>query len=333
MKVLAFSRNMAYGVGGAEKSLLSKLELDNKVDSYTLLSAEVDQYSDKEFCYKSVKPHYIDKIHANLINRFFFTEYLINKKVIAQEVESRSSEYDELWAQNLWAPQAILSFKGITRYYIRDEFNLNCLPNYHFGVKRLAKKFYDAVDYLGFRRFCSDNIAAMLKADEVVANSNYMAERISSLVDRPITVEYPEIDLIALKKSYKCVAGSKLVKGVVMVGDNYLKGFHVAMKLAARYPETPFYIFGRSFVQDKVVGNIHFKRWVAEPGEIYKYAKVTIMPSIWDEAYGRVAAESIALGIPCVVSNRGGLPEAVGYNSCLIAKNFEDFSLKLGAML
>lgn len=36
------------------------------------------------------------------------------------------------------------------------------------------------------------------------------------------------------------------------------------------------------------------------------------MPSVWDEPFGRVAAEALALGRPVVTTGRGGLAEVVG---------------------
>jgi glycosyltransferase involved in cell wall biosynthesis len=41
-------------------------------------------------------------------------------------------------------------------------------------------------------------------------------------------------------------------------------------------------------------------------------ARATVLPSIWPEPFGLVAAESISLGVPVVGSNRGGIPEIVG---------------------
>ena len=40
-------------------------------------------------------------------------------------------------------------------------------------------------------------------------------------------------------------------------------------------------------------------------------AKATVLPSIWPEPFGLVAAESISLGVPVIGSNRGGIPEIV----------------------
>ncbi|MBQ7585063.1 MAG: glycosyltransferase, partial [Desulfovibrionaceae bacterium] len=44
---------------------------------------------------------------------------------------------------------------------------------------------------------------------------------------------------------------------------------------------------------------------------VYSRARLTLMPSMWYENFGRVAAESMMNGIPAVVSNRGGLPEVI----------------------
>lgn len=41
-------------------------------------------------------------------------------------------------------------------------------------------------------------------------------------------------------------------------------------------------------------------------------ARVVLMPSLWEESFGRVAAEAMANGIPVLSSDRGALPETVG---------------------
>jgi len=56
--------------------------------------------------------------------------------------------------------------------------------------------------------------------------------------------------------------------------------------------------------------NIHFMGFVT-PDDILRCVDVTVVPSLWNEPFGRVVIESYARGIPVIVSNRGGLPEIV----------------------
>ena len=51
--------------------------------------------------------------------------------------------------------------------------------------------------------------------------------------------------------------------------------------------------------------------WQKDEADVYKYAKIVIVPSIWQEAYGRVSREAFILDIPVFVSNIGGLGESV----------------------
>jgi glycosyltransferase involved in cell wall biosynthesis len=48
-----------------------------------------------------------------------------------------------------------------------------------------------------------------------------------------------------------------------------------------------------------------------ELGQVYKHARFLVLPSIWIEAFGRVAPEAMGYGLPVVASNVGGIPEVV----------------------
>lgn len=58
--------------------------------------------------------------------------------------------------------------------------------------------------------------------------------------------------------------------------------------------------------------NIKYIPWVDDMKKIYSQTRITLVPSTWFEPFGRVVIESMSNGIPCIVSNRGGLPETVG---------------------
>jgi glycosyltransferase involved in cell wall biosynthesis len=48
--------------------------------------------------------------------------------------------------------------------------------------------------------------------------------------------------------------------------------------------------------------------------QFYRQADICVVPSTWEEPFGLVAVEAMAVGRPCVVSNVGGLQEIVIHN-------------------
>jgi glycosyltransferase involved in cell wall biosynthesis len=55
--------------------------------------------------------------------------------------------------------------------------------------------------------------------------------------------------------------------------------------------------------------NLMLSPALPQPKEIYAATRVLLVPSLWLEPAGRVAAEALLNGIPPIVSDRGGLPE------------------------
>ncbi len=45
---------------------------------------------------------------------------------------------------------------------------------------------------------------------------------------------------------------------------------------------------------------------------VFANTKLLLMPSLWFESFGLVAAEAMLNGIPVLASNRGALPETIG---------------------
>ncbi|MCA2015710.1 glycosyltransferase [Vibrio tritonius] len=332
-EIIAFSKNLAFSVGGAEKSLYSEL-----------LKSE----GNKTICYiegkrkdKRIRINYPDEFKLTgitprfLLNRFFFSEYVLNRKCVIDYFKKSNGQYDELWTQNLWAPAAIRSFEGKVRYYVRDELFLNQRVNYHCGIRKVLKYFYDLADNPAFSIYCKDQIFAIERADEIISNSKYMHDQIKEKFGVESSIVLPFIDRDKLLNGFSELSSQiyQKDKGIVLLGDSYLKGTQTFYKLAKHFPNHKFYLFSRTAQKTIVDNNVIIKPWVSNPQEAYKYAKVTLMPSVWAEAYGRVAAESLALGIPCIVSNVGGLPEAVCYQDDLIANNYEEFVVKLQLLL
>ena len=59
--------------------------------------------------------------------------------------------------------------------------------------------------------------------------------------------------------------------------------------------------------------DVHWLGFV-EPSDFFQKIDVLIVPSLWQEPFGRVVVESYWHGVPVVISRRGGMPEIVDEN-------------------
>lgn len=97
----------------------------------------------------------------------------------------------------------------------------------------------------------------------------------------------------------------------------------LAEELAVRRPDIPMLFIesrgsGGMLVEAGRLGGFDLRRHeslmfapaVAKPAEIFRGTRALLVPSVWDEPFGRVAAEALLNGVPPLVSDRGGLPEA-----------------------
>ena len=95
----------------------------------------------------------------------------------------------------------------------------------------------------------------------------------------------------------------------------------IALEMGSRRPDIPFLVFeGRGGTDGLARLPIHLSGLTTvrglhstpRPSEFYALSRMVLMPSLWEETFGRVAAEALANGIPVLASRRGALPETLG---------------------
>ncbi len=95
----------------------------------------------------------------------------------------------------------------------------------------------------------------------------------------------------------------------------------LAEMLAARRPQIPLLVIeGRNGPNWKqatginlaALPNLTMRPKTTAPRTFYAETKLLLMPSLWNESFGLVAAEAMTNGIPVLASNRGALPETIG---------------------
>jgi glycosyltransferase involved in cell wall biosynthesis len=92
----------------------------------------------------------------------------------------------------------------------------------------------------------------------------------------------------------------------------------IAHELGRRRPDIPLLVVegrGRADWLDRTgldlrgLGNLHVMANTPDPRDFYRVSRVVLMPSLWNESFGLVAAEALANGIPVLAGRRGALPE------------------------
>jgi glycosyltransferase involved in cell wall biosynthesis len=228
-----------------------------------------------------------------------------------------------LYSYGFYAPAAINSFNGKTYYIVRDEYGLGWDKNYYSGIRKILKYVYKFIEYPWYWGW-KKALYATIEKSNLVANSKFIASNLENIAGHSdISVIYPKIERNKLIQGYQ--NNKKQVrKGFVLVGENILKGVDIMYKIAEYYPGEVFYIFDRQHKREFSEKNIIYMPWQKSSVDIYVYAKIVLIPSRWYEAFSRVALESRILNLPVVASQRGGIPEALGYHTPALVKNIEN---------
>ncbi|MEM0236404.1 glycosyltransferase family 4 protein, partial [Thermofilum sp.] len=202
------------------------------------------------------------------------------------------------------------------------------------------------LDYLGWRRAIDrevlDSIDGFIAVSKFVKKTH---EELLPIESKPVEVVYNPITY-PLKYSQSIETSEEIERNWIVYasGSNPVKGPSVlleALKLLLdgglsitlvmfNNRETWVEKYARKLgVNEHVI----FKGRVLS-GELYRSifdARAVVMPSLWPEPFGRVAAEANRLGSVAIVTNRGGLPETIvhGETGFIAEANPEDLAKKI----
>lgn len=147
---------------------------------------------------------------------------------------------------------------------------------------------------------------AYRRANVIVTNSVFMKNQIEEgfQTSSPIHVLPPKMDLA------RRVPGSTSVDKIGFFNKGLRKGGQLIDEISARMPDKTFLIYGEPLDCSPGAGNIEQKGYEADREHLFAGSDLFLLPSMWDEPFGRVAAEALWSGKPVLASKRGGLPEA-----------------------
>jgi len=149
----------------------------------------------------------------------------------------------------------------------------------------------------------------------LIANSPFTARRLETLFGVRPPILLPLIE----PEPYRVASQGD---AVLMVNPSVEKGVETFFRLAAARPAIPFLAVESWTVTDtwrtvlmnraRTLGNVELWPAVEDMREALARARIVLMPSIYEETYGRAVAEAQLSGIPALVSDRGALPETLG---------------------
>lgn len=160
-------------------------------------------------------------------------------------------------------------------------------------------------------------LALESKPDVMFAVSDFTRGELRGRFGKESHVLYPLVDF----DHYRTPRREEFV---TMINPVQVKGVEIGLELAERLPQQEF-LFVEGWGTDPAIvarierlPNATYMRKQMDMRAVYGRTQVLIVPSQWQEAFGRVVVEAQASGIPVIASRTGGLPEAVGDGGILI---------------
>jgi len=154
-----------------------------------------------------------------------------------------------------------------------------------------------------------------------LSNSAFTAQRWRALCGIDSTVVPP---LVLPERYFVSTQGDR----VLFVNPTPIKGVEIMFALAVACPDIPFLVsesWGldpnwRAHCIDRaaLLPNIEWSGATRDMRPVYARSRTLLMPSLWEEAYGRTVVEAQINAIPVVASNRGALPDTVGSGGVLV---------------
>ena len=167
--------------------------------------------------------------------------------------------------------------------------------------------------------FAYDDLRAFVAADAVLVPSEYARRLYARRLGLETTaIPYP-------LRSDRVVAENPEPTYLTFVNPQPAKGASVFARIAAeldrRRPDIPLLVVeGRgqalrladARLDLSGLKNLHRMANTPDPREFYRVSRAVLVPSLWEETFGRVAAEALANGLPVLASDRGALPMTLG---------------------
>ena len=287
-------------------------------ENYTLDKASAASLWVSEF-YKNSKFKKYNFIYGHTkFNKYLTTNYInINLKNLNSKLKSTTNEYSEKLIKDL----------NLKDYDIVEIHNRPQLL--HKLIEKVKNRyiFYFHNDPLSMKgsQSINERIKILNSTERIIFVSEWVRYRFFLDLDKKLQskteVIYPSVNLQRPVKKKK---------SIIFVGRlNYSKGYDLfkdaISKILDEFPVWEAFSIGDeerrsiyiSHPKHKEIGFINHKKTL----NILNRSEIAVVPSRWDEPFGRTALEASSRGCATIISNRGGLTETTDH--AIIIKKLE----------
>lgn len=208
------------------------------------------------------------------------------------------------------AVQRWLQQKDVNYVFTTDEGYWPLLAAWQLRIP--GAHFFHALS--GVKRFARNpGYVWLLRRRTVVANSRFMQGEIKTRLDLNATIWYPFVDLNA----YRCRwQDSERTNRIGFYSTGKSKGSAIVAEIATRMPEREFLVVGA--YGEEPASNLVCLGHIQDMRRFYREIDLLLVPSMVEEAFGRVILEAAANGIPSIANRVGGIPEALKDSGVLV---------------
>ena len=291
-------------------------------ENYSLEKASAASLWVSEF-FKNSKFKNNNFIYGNTNSKNYLTKNYtnINLKSLKKKLQSTTREYSD----------------NLIKEFRKTKFNLIEVHNRPLILFNLVKQiqnrfiFYFHNDPLSMKgsKTIEERLFILKNVEKIIFVSEWVKDRFFKDLDLKLStkteVVYPSVNKQKATKKYKYIT---------FVGRlNHSKGYDIfqksIQKILDEFPEWKSLSVGdedrRSIYinhnQHKELGFLSHKKTL----DILNQSEIAVVPSRWEEPFGRTALEASSRGCATIISNRGGLIETTDH--AIVLKKLDDNNL------
>ena len=274
-------------------------------------------------------------LKKQIISRFMSTPYAYFKFSNAIKIAVKRFDLEILHAQNSLSFIPVMLSGNIKKVATLRDYSSLCdcgicalerNPRMHSFLVYMKNKIswqpsrflFCLYEYfnLMMKQFSLRRMDGLISISKYVKQSYEKINLDSRVIHNTVRLENMPMSKKEIRKKYKLPHGfivlyvGKLSKG---------KGIKYFLEASKYVGNAHFVVIGDGPLRNDVIKfskdnpKLHYlgKMPHDDVMELYKASDVVCFPSVWSEPLGRVAIESIALEIPCIGTNVGGIPEII----------------------